>query len=101
MTHDPLCHFTRERLRLASDTLTSEFLKQFIDEHCQCDLIARARADEREKAAQRVKARDMQPICWDVMWFGSKRYRRWAQYGYEWGRRDALRAIAAARGEES
>ena len=44
MTHDPLCHLSRE---------TGEF-NLMADRCYYCKLIAKVRADEREKAARRV-----------------------------------------------
>jgi len=40
MTHDPMCPMPDSR---------------FMSATCQCDLIARVRADERERAAERIE----------------------------------------------
>ena len=52
MTHDKFCE--------GNGLGCGEY---FCDEPCICDLLAKARADEREKAAQRIDAMDNWFVC--------------------------------------
>ena len=65
MTHDPLCTF------LALNKFPDEW-EEFLDvngqkswrRRCYCDLISEVRADEREKAAQRVANLSSRTAIW-------------------------------------
>lgn len=81
VTHDPLCHEARCD---ADRCAISDLLR------CQCAIIAKARADEREQAAQRVQ------LMLRAFRSGFQPYTAF-MVGMEHGMNCA---IAAARGEE-
>ena len=93
MNHDPLCTFP------ALDKFPDEW-DEILDvggqrswrRRCYCEMIAKARADEREKAAQRVAEHDLGP-CEDY----DRSCACWRCDRHEHMRN----AVAAARGEES
>ena len=64
MTHDPLCpRYNTTEIDLDGLTgLSKRERRQLesIEIGCDCDLIAKVRADEREKAAQRIRSIDQE-----------------------------------------
>ena len=87
MNHDPLCKLPNEW-----ETFLDVDGHRTIRRRCYCEMIAKIRADEREKAAQRVAQHDVKP-CDDYE-------RSCACWHCEMHERMAY-VIAAARGEAS
>lgn len=57
-----------------------------------------ARREALDAAMDAVAAmNDLQPSWWKAMFFGGRRARWWCQYGWDWGKRDALRVIDRLR----
>ena len=57
MTHDPLCTFpAHDKFPDEWDEILDVDGQRSWRRRCYCEMIAKARADEREKAAQRVAA---------------------------------------------
>lgn len=56
MTHDPLCPRTTGGDDLHKVEIAPGWTYRVPEWECRCELIARAREDEREQAAQRIMA---------------------------------------------